>query len=108
MYYVTCHKVFCLEVKLNNFIYWQACLQNTILIDDYFGIATQDTATCSLGNNGDCVLKYTGTGAIRFVQTCFYCIDPFPATECHIRFIGMKKGGEGGGGKIRAQSATVL
>ncbi|CAH3175208.1 unnamed protein product [Porites lobata] len=41
-----------------------ACLQNTILIDDYFGIATQDTATCSLGNNGECVLKYTGTGAI--------------------------------------------
>lgn len=53
-------------------------------------------------------MKYTGTGAIRFVQTRFYCIDPFPATECHIRFIGMKKGGEGGGGKIRAQSATVL
>jgi len=38
-----------------------ACFQDTYS-KKYYGIAKQNTASCSLGENGECTLTYTGAG----------------------------------------------
>ena len=42
-------------------MFWQACFQDTYS-KKYYGIAKQNTASCSLGENGECTLTYTGAG----------------------------------------------